>query len=82
MSSMLNASESSDMKRDKHNDFLQKVMATPNEWVHLPRIKRKNNLHNKSDERNRKKIFAITCQSLRLMGIKFNVRETYFIRLE
>lgn len=70
------------MKRIKHDDFLQKVMTTPNEWVHLPRIKRKNNLHEKSDERSRKTVFAITCQNLRLMGIKFSVRNTYFIRLE
>lgn len=70
------------MKRIKQDDFLQKVLTTPNEWVHLPRIKRKNNLHNKSDERSRKNVFATACQNLRLMGIKFSVQNTYYIRLE
>lgn len=54
----------------------------PGKWVHLRRPKRKNNLHDKSDERSRKKIFAVTCQSLRLLGLEFTVRETYFIKLD
>ena len=70
------------MKRPTQDDYLRKVLANPTEWNHVPKIKRKNNLHTKSDDRTRKEIFEHACQMLRLMGIKFMTRQSYFIKLE
>lgn len=61
------------MTVDREYHFLQTVLANPNIWVHLSRRKRKNNLHNKSDENTRKQVFAKTLQTLRLMGLRHEV---------
>lgn len=66
----------------KHENFLKKVLENPGKWVHLPLPKRKNNLHDKSDERTRKRIFESTCHTLKLMGLVHETNNKYFIKLK
>lgn len=70
------------MNMTKHENFLRRVLENPGKWVHLRRPKRKNNLRNKSDERSRKRIFDSTCHALKLMGLIYETKIAYFIKLK